>query len=54
MKKEFIRCKFCNAQIPLETCQLATYNAVINGKEYIFCCQKCAERHKQRRKPATE
>jgi len=45
MKKEFIRCEFCNIPIPLETCQLATYRVTINGKEYVFCCQKCAEKY---------
>jgi YHS domain-containing protein len=50
MKKEFIRCKLCSIPIPLETCQLAVYHTIIDGKEYIFCCQKCAERYRQKRK----
>jgi len=49
MKKEFIRCEFCSIPIPLETCQLAAYRTIIDGKEYIFCCQKCAERYQQRK-----
>ncbi|MGB9959726.1 MAG: hypothetical protein ACPLKQ_04310 [Candidatus Bathyarchaeales archaeon] len=54
MKKEFIRCEFCNIEIPLEICQLAAYPANINGKEYIFCCQKCAERYQKERKSAAK
>ncbi|MEM0488703.1 MAG: hypothetical protein QW707_05815 [Candidatus Bathyarchaeia archaeon] len=50
MKKEFIRCEFCNVKIPLEMCQFAAYRMTIDGKEYIFCCQNCAERYQQKRK----
>jgi YHS domain-containing protein len=54
MKKEFVRCEFCNMPVQLETCQLATYHAVIDGKEYTFCCQNCAERYQQKRKAKTK
>ncbi|MGB9853538.1 MAG: transcriptional regulator [Candidatus Bathyarchaeales archaeon] len=54
MKQEFIRCEFCSIPIPLEICQLAAYHTIINGKDYIFCCQKCAERYTQKRKGKTK
>lgn len=54
MKKEFIRCEFCNVKIPSEICQLATYHTTIDGKKYIFCCPNCAERYKQKRKLTTK
>lgn len=49
MKPEFIRCENCEAEIPAETCQLATYKTTIDGKEYLFCCIKCAQRYKQKK-----
>lgn len=49
--KEFIQCKSCKIEIPLEACQLAAYRTEIDGKEYIFCCEKCAERYKPKRDP---
>ncbi|MBC7131440.1 transcriptional regulator [Candidatus Bathyarchaeota archaeon] len=48
MKKEFIKCEYCSIPIA-EACQLAAYRTVIDGKEYIFCCKKCAERYAQKR-----
>jgi len=50
MKKEFIRCEFCKIEIPLEICPLAAYQTLIDGKEYVFCCEKCAQRHQQKKK----
>jgi len=50
MKKEFVKCEYCRADIPTETCKLAVYHTTINGKEYTFCCQKCAQRFQQRKK----
>jgi len=47
MKPEFIKCENCKIEIPTETCQLAAYRTIIEGKEYLFCCIKCAERYKQ-------
>jgi YHS domain-containing protein len=50
MTPEFIKCEFCKAEIPLgEACKLATYAAKIDGKEYVFCCEKCAQRYKQKK-----
>ncbi|NWG11364.1 hypothetical protein HXY33_06440 [Candidatus Bathyarchaeota archaeon] len=50
MSSEFVRCEFCKAEIPTESCQLATYRTVIDGKEYVFCCAHCAQRYKQKKK----
>lgn len=50
MKEEFVRCEFCKIEIPLETCQLAAYRTVIGDKEYVFCCEKCAQRYQKAKK----
>ena len=50
MKREFVRCEFCKTEIPSETCALAIYNTVIDGKQYTFCCEQCAKRYKQKKK----
>ena len=42
-KTEFVKCQYCNIEIPSETCELAAYSAVIDGKEYTFCCKTCAK-----------
>jgi YHS domain-containing protein len=50
MKAGFIRCEFCKVEVPQEACKLAAYRTVISGKEYVFCCPKCAERYQQKKK----
>ena len=50
MKKEFIQCEFCKTEIPSEACKLAAYSTVIDGKEYLFCCQQHAQRYLQKKK----
>jgi len=50
MSPEFIQCELCKAKIPLDSCKFATYRTVIDGKEYIFCCEKCAQRYQQKKK----
>ncbi|MDH5793204.1 MAG: hypothetical protein OEZ18_01400 [Candidatus Bathyarchaeota archaeon] len=50
MKEEFVRCEFCKTEIPPEACQLAAYRTVIDGKQYVFCCEKCAQRYQKTRK----
>lgn len=47
MTPEFVRCDYCRAEVPSAGCQLAAYSTVIEGKQYIFCCQQCAERYKK-------
>ena len=50
MKPQFVQCEFCKAEIPQEACKLASHKKVIAGKEYVFCCAKCAERYGQTKK----
>ena len=49
MSRETARCEFCSKEIPAEPCELATYHTLIDGKEYTFCCVKCAVRYKQKK-----
>jgi YHS domain-containing protein len=44
MKKEFVKCDFCSAEVSAEQCQLANLRTVIDGKEYVFCCTPCAQK----------
>ncbi len=37
-----MKCSKCDLEV--EECVFATYKKVIDGKEYVFCCAKCAER----------
>jgi YHS domain-containing protein len=50
VKPEFVRCELCKAEIPSEACKLAAYSTTIDGTKYLFCCEKCAERYKQKKK----
>jgi YHS domain-containing protein len=50
MKPEFVKCEFCKAEIPSESCKLAAYSTKVDGKEYTFCCVQCAERYEQKKK----
>jgi len=47
--KAFVKCEMCNAEVPADRCVFATYRKVIDGKEYIFCCVRCAEAFKKRK-----
>ena len=50
MKARFIQCELCRKEIPLESCELATYRTVIDGKDCVFCCEACAKRYRRKRK----
>jgi YHS domain-containing protein len=54
MTPEFVRCDFCKSEIPSETCKLAAYSTTIEGKPYVFCCEQCATRYKEKRKKKTK
>jgi YHS domain-containing protein len=54
MSPEFIRCEHCKIKIPSKVCELATYRMVIDGKEYIFCCEKCTRNHKKKTTSTTK
>jgi YHS domain-containing protein len=45
---KFIKCEQCNVEISGDKCEFAIYTRVIDGEEYVFCCQKCAERYEKR------
>jgi hypothetical protein len=47
MKKEIAKCKFCDVEIPGDTCQLAAYTTEVDGKKISFCCQNCAPQEKK-------
>jgi len=48
--KTFVKCEMCNEEIPADRCVFATHKRVIDGKEYIFCCVRCAETFERRKK----
>jgi len=48
MRTQFVRCEYCKAEIPSEPCVFADYRTQIGGREYVFCCQKYAERYVRR------
>jgi YHS domain-containing protein len=40
-----MKCEFCNTEIQVEECMFAR-KQIIRGKEYSFCCDRCAEAFK--------
>jgi len=48
MKPEFVKCEFCKVKIPEKICELSAVHRVISGRDYLFCCGKCAERYEQK------
>jgi YHS domain-containing protein len=50
VKPDFVKCEFCRVKLPEKVCELSAYRRVIDGREYFFCCQKCAERYQQKQK----
>lgn len=49
MKPEFVKCEYCKAEISSDACKLAVHTTAIDGKEYVFCCVKCAQRYKKKK-----
>ncbi len=49
MSSKLVRCEFCKDEKGAETCELATHRTVIEGKEYLFCCAKRAERYQRKK-----
>ncbi len=37
-----MKCEFCGLDIPVEKCMFA-HKKIIEGKEYVFCCDRCSE-----------
>jgi len=48
--KTFVKCEMCNAEIPAGKCVFAAHKSVIDGKEYVFCCVRCAEAFEKKKK----
>jgi len=48
--RSFVKCKMCNAEILADKCVFAAHKEVIEGTEYIFCCVRCAEAFKRKKK----
>ena len=48
--KTFVKCEMCNAEIPADRCVFATQTKVVDGKEYVFCCVRCAEAFEKKKK----
>lgn len=44
---KFIKCKQCNVEISDDKCKFAICRHVIDGEEYVFCCEKCAEQYEE-------
>jgi len=47
--KGFVKCEMCSAEIPADKCVFATHKEVIEGKEHVFCCARCAETFKKKK-----
>jgi YHS domain-containing protein len=52
MKATFIKCDYCKAGISKEAekCVFAVHRRVIDGKEYLFCCEAHADRFEKEKK----
>ena len=48
--KTFVKCEMCNAEIPAGKCVFAVHKRVIDEKEYVFCCVRCAETFEKKKK----
>lgn len=47
---KFIQCAQCNVKITDDKCEFAICKRVIDGEEYVFCCEKCAEQYEKKKK----
>lgn len=45
MKSKLIQCGLCKKEIAAESCELATYQTVVDGEKNVFCCEACARSH---------
>ena len=46
----FIKCGTCDGEISEEKCVFAIYKKNIDGKEYSFCCNRCADEFEKKQK----
>lgn len=47
---KFVQCAECNMKITGDKCEFAIYTHVIDGKECVFCCEKCAEKYQKKKR----
>ena len=47
---KFIQCEHCKVKISGEKCAFAIQTRVIDNKEHVFCCEKCAEWFEKKKK----
>mgnify|MGYP001058421277 CR=1 FL=1 len=48
----FVKCRMCGIEIPegeAKKCVFASHKRIIEGKEYVFCCARCAETFKEKK-----
>jgi len=43
LSRDFVQCRMCKTVISEKDCAFASYRKVIDGKEYVFCCERCSE-----------
>lgn len=48
MKEVFVQCPICRRHQKRDSCALATFQRVIDGKRYIYCCETLAEKDKHK------
>jgi len=53
MKTFVYKCENCNAETPEDKCVFATHKRVIDGKEHIFCCVRCADAFEKKKDDKT-
>ncbi len=46
---KFVKCEQCQAQIAGNKCDFAILTRIIDEKEHVFCCKKCAEKYEKKR-----
>ncbi len=50
MSSKFVQCEFCKTEVSLDSCEFAKYHTIIDGKEHVFCCVKCAQKDEKKTK----
>jgi len=44
---KLIKCQQCSMKIGDKMCEFAVHKSSKDGEEYIFCCEKCAEKYEK-------
>lgn len=40
-----MKCEFCESTISAKDCLFARTRKTTDGKEHVFCCERCADRY---------